>query len=43
MEKIEYVNRMRYATAPELEYYHYDEEDDFEVESPMVILRDDSE
>ena len=27
MEKIEYVNRMRYATDPELEYYHYDEED----------------
>ena len=40
MEKIEYVNRMRYATDPELEYYHYDEDYDFEVESPMVILRE---
>ena len=43
MEKIEYVNRMRYATDPELEYYHYDEDYDFEVESPMVILREASE
>ena len=43
MEKIEYVNRMRYATDPELEYYHYDEDYDFEVESPMEILREASE
>tara|TARA_Y100000593_G_scaffold19550_1_gene39128 strand:- start:133 stop:528 length:396 start_codon:yes stop_codon:yes gene_type:complete len=43
MEKIEYVNRMRYATDPELEYYHYDEDYDFEVESPMAILREASE
>ena len=43
MEKIEYVDRMRHATDPELEYYHYDEDYDFEVESPMVILREASE
>ena len=40
MEKIEYVNRMRYATDPELYYY-----DDVEIEvvSPMEILREASE
>ena len=43
MEKIEYIDRMRHATDPELEYYHYDEDYDFEVESPMVILREASE
>ena len=38
MEKIEYVDRMRYATDPELYYY-----DDVEVESPLEILREASE
>ncbi len=38
MEKIEYVDRMRYATDPELYYY-----DDVKVESPSEILREASE
>ena len=35
MEKIEYVDRMRYATDPELYYY-----DDVEVESYSVIMEE---
>ena len=35
MEKIEYVDRMRYATDPDLYYY---DDGDFYFESPMLSL-----
>ena len=38
MEKIQYVDRMRSATDPDIGYYYDD--DDFDFESPMEILRE---